>query len=91
MIPHDRRRCMSARCSWRGPESQVLRAKSPFDCSDICGCPECKGIDTIRVCCDEPGCFDFGTIGLPSTDGGPYRVTCWQHSRWAKERKERAS
>lgn len=55
-------------------------------CED-CGCSQCKAVGTIRVCCDEPGCFGFGTIGTPGTDVGPYRVTCWKHSRWAKERK----
>lgn len=86
MIPHDRRRCDS--CSWHGTQSEVLKGASPFDGSTIHGCPKCHGIDTIVVCCDEPGCFDSGTIGHPGTDGGPYRVTCWLHSRWAKERKE---
>jgi phage FluMu protein Com len=87
---NDRRRCSWPRCNWRGAESEVLRAKSPFDGSDISGCPKCKSINTIHISCDELGCYDFGTIGSPDPAGGPYRVTCWEHSHIAKQRKEHA-
>jgi len=36
--------------------------------------------------CDEPGCFVEVSAGFPTEDGG-YRRTCYNHSKFAKEKE----
>jgi hypothetical protein len=36
--------------------------------------------------CDEPGCFVEVSAGFPTDDGG-YRRTCYNHSKFAKEKE----
>ena len=66
-------------CGWRGKWSELLDAPNPFDPENdrIYACPECRQIDTARVVCDEPGCWNKQTCGFP-TDSG-YRMTCSKH------------
>lgn len=66
-------------CDWHGEESEILTAKNPFDETEtINGCPNCKSVDSIRVACDEPGCFEFSSCGTPTDNG--YRQTCGKHA-----------
>lgn len=70
--------CEEYRCQWRGLESQVLKAKNPFDPDyEINGCPSCKEINTIVYACDEPRYWKPVTCGTPTNNG--YRSTCGQH------------
>jgi len=69
---------MCQECNWIGKSSELLTAINPFDESSIItGCPNCKNIETIRVCCDEPECQREATCGTPINDG--YRHTCNKH------------
>jgi hypothetical protein len=65
-------------CDWHGLESEMLRAKNPFDEKTfIYGCPVCKEVDPMRTACDEPDCWEQDTCGTPTKDG--YRRTCGKH------------
>ena len=65
-------------CEWRGSYGELLVAKHPFDSEDnVTGCPNCKSLDSCRMCCDEKDCFVVATCGTP-TDSG-YRRTCGDH------------
>ena len=66
-------------CGWRGKWSQLLEAPNPFDPENdrITGCPNCREIESARVVCDEPNCWNEQTCGFPTPDG--YRMTCSKH------------
>ena len=67
-------------CGWKGHTHEVLGAGNPFDEDDvIVGCPKCRCVNTIKMCCDEPGCWALNDCGTPTPDG--YRSTCGPHSR----------
>jgi hypothetical protein len=66
-------------CDWRGVQSSILRAANPFDAGDIvCGCPQCKSVDSFTEICDEPRCEKEATCGWKPKDA-PYRRTCHVH------------
>lgn len=70
--------CSNFRCQWKGKESEVLRAKNPFDSEDeITACPSCKDINSNVYACDEEGCWRESSCGTPTEHG--YRSTCGEH------------
>ena len=70
--------CSNLKCTWYGGDKDFLTATNPFDSSEtITGCPKCKGIDTIRLACEEPDCWLETTCGTPTKDG--YMRTCGKH------------
>lgn len=79
-------------CGWHGMAGDVLTAPNPF-CFDesfaanemIVGCPECRRVETIRVACDEPSCWEPVSCGTPTQDG--YRHTCSKHCPSPTEKK----
>ena len=71
-------RCGDYRCGWIGPEDEALSAPSPFDTEDtVIGCPQCREINNLHKCCDEPECRERATCGMPTPTG--YRRTCGKH------------
>lgn len=67
-------------CGWRGHQADILTAANPFDSEDVVvGCPQCKCVNTIKTCCDEPGCWEPDDCGTPTAEG--YRRTCGEHMR----------
>lgn len=71
--------CDERRCGWRGLESEMLSAPSPFDATDtIYACPQCKTINSCFMACDEPGCWLGVCCGTPTPTG--YRNTCSKHA-----------
>ena len=71
-------KCANFGCDWIGDDTQYLRALDPFNSgNEIIGCPKCRTINMIVAGCDEPGCTDFGTCGMPTQNG--YRITCGKH------------
>lgn len=75
--------CSEWRCGWVGSESEALQAPDPFcDGSTLIACPKCRE-QTLRTCCDEPGCTMEASCGTP-TDGG-YRTTCGKHQPNAQD------
>lgn len=63
-----------------------LIAENPFNSEEaIYGCPTCKSIDSFRMACDEPGCWDLVSCGTPSAAG--YRHTCRKHQPHEKAKK----
>ncbi len=72
-------------CGWRGTIDQALEGKSPFDDTEIGGCPKCKEINPFHIACDEPGCWNDATMGAPTESG--YRHTCWKHYPLHKTKK----
>lgn len=71
-------RVVCEQCGWQGNTNTILTAVNPFDDKDdIQGCPRCKSVDPFRPTCDEPGCWESVTCGMP-TDRG-YRNTCSRH------------
>lgn len=69
--------CSEWRCSWHGQRSEALIAPDPFNVGcKLFACPECRQ-QTLRTCCDEPGCWNEDTIGTPTAKG--YRRTCHKH------------
>lgn len=77
-----RRACDDWRCGWQGTSATVLRAPDPFNEGDeLIACPKCR-CQTIRTCCDEPGCWEEATCGTPTPSG--YRRTCGPHHPSAK-------
>jgi hypothetical protein len=43
---------------------QELTAPNPFRPGDLLyGCPECREINALRLCCDEPGCWSMASCG----------------------------
>lgn len=72
-------------CEWRGRQSEMLQAPSPFDAEDaLLGCPQCKEVNCLYPACDEPECWQVVCCGTPSHDG--YRATCSKHRQ--KERPD---
>jgi len=70
--------CDNRRCGWRGTSDEVLKAPSPFDKEyELWACPKCKGVNVLYLACDEPGCWQIGSSGMPVTGG--YRWTCAKH------------
>lgn len=70
--------CEGRRCGWRGTEEEMLRAQHPFDEADaVYGCPQCKGVGSLLIACDEPDCWLPATCGAPTPTG--YRQTCFRH------------
>ncbi len=75
--------CQESYCKWHGASEDALRAPNPFNEKDtLLGCPECKGVNTLAVACDEPECWEEATCGFPTTFG--YRRTCGEHWRKVK-------
>jgi hypothetical protein len=76
--------CDYWRCGWKGDSSEVLSAPDPFkEGETLLACPSCKD-QTLRTCCDEPGCYEQDTIGFPTDKG--YRRTCHKHSKGAAQK-----
>lgn len=77
--------CCNSRCCWHGLSDDVLKAPNPFNPDKVIWvCPKCKGIDSLYLACDEPGCWDYATMGTHTPTG--YRSTCWMHSPDTVER-----
>ncbi len=77
-----KRICCNWRCAWKGDVSETLTGPHPFIPGEtVQGCPKCRDIDTLRVACDEPGCWEEGTCGTPVKHGESkgYRTTCGKH------------
>lgn len=69
--------CSEYRCNWHGMDDEILRAPNPFeDGETLYACPKCKGVGSVVVACDEPGCWKEATCGTPA---GVYRRTCGKH------------
>ena len=50
-------------------------------------CPSCKDVESsLKVVCDEPGCWQRVECGWPSSSG--YRSTCSKHRREQAEREK---
>jgi hypothetical protein len=65
-------------CGWKGLFEQLLVAPNPFCIGDqLHGCPGCGQVNCFHSACDEPGCWEPDTCGMP-TDFG-YRRTCYKH------------
>jgi hypothetical protein len=65
-------------CNYGCKRRFLLDAPNPFDPGNrIFGCPGCKSVNTMRSCCDEPGCWEPDTCGT-LTPGG-HRRTCGKH------------
>lgn len=64
-------------CYYQCHEAELLRAKNPFDGSDMLGCPSCKCADCFLPVCEIDGCKDLVTQGF-LTDHG-YMQTCGRH------------
>ena len=74
----DKARCKNWRCNWKGLEQEILLAPNPFDASDqLQGCPKCKDINTMLVCCYEAECWEFVDGGEPTPAG--YKQACGDH------------
>ena len=93
-------------CGWKGPEGALLIAPHPFIAGDtIAGCPQCREVDEIVNCCDEPGCKEHATCGMPTsrqiwsrtpderftTANLEYRHLCGEHYRALDKEKARKS
>lgn len=70
-------------CDWKGLDSQVLTAAHPFADGTIDGCPECREINTIRVACEEPDCWNEGDYAVRLGNRTTWRMACgcWEHAR----------
>ena len=76
-------RCDS--CDWKGRDTERLSAPNPFDADDtIYGCPACMSVDCFFYICDEYGCWNRQSCGMPTDDG--YRNTCRKHMPREPER-----
>jgi hypothetical protein len=75
-------RCVCEVCGWRGMVVNLLRGASPFNGTEMIGCPRCKTAEQMRSTCDEPDCWEPDTSGTPTPAG--YRRTCWEHYPEAK-------
>ena len=65
-------------CLCQTDSKSILTAPNPFDKNDeIMGCPKCKCVNNMRTACDEPGCWEEDTLGIPTEDG--YRRVCYLH------------
>ena len=73
----DKRVCSC--CDWTGDADELLSAPNPFlDDDTMLACPSCRVVTSTVLCaCDEPGCWQPATCGVP-TPGG-YRSTCGKH------------
>lgn len=57
-------------CGWNGFECNVPTAANPFKPHELInGCPKCRSINTIRVACDEPSCWERVECGTPTPAG----------------------
>lgn len=46
-------------CDWRGAHDPSHTAADPADPeNEISICPACKRVDSLKVVCDEPGCWE---------------------------------
>lgn len=76
-------------CGWLGTHDQLLIGYNPFDATQIIhGCPVCKEINTMAGICDEPGCEQKVCCGW-NTDDGRYRNTCFNHSKFKQQMKDK--
>ena len=76
--------CIERHCNWTGRYLDVLQAPSPFDETDVLyACPACRTVDSVRVACDEPGCWRESTCGTNTENG--YRRTCGEHLPRSKQ------
>lgn len=58
----------------------VKRAPNPFDKNDIIlGCPRCKSVESMAQLCDEDGCRQIATCGMPVNDKREYVRVCGDH------------
>ena len=65
-------------CRWRGKESELLRAPSPFDATfEITACPNCKEIGGCMQACEVHDCWEEATCGIPTQEG--YKRVCGKH------------
>lgn len=65
-------------CSHQSHLRYHLVATNPFnDDETIYGCPNCQSINSFRMACDEPDCWEPVECGTPTEDG--YRQTCREH------------
>ena len=73
----DQSKFVCTECGWHGDTGTVLRAPDPFNAgNELIACAECRE-QTMRRCCDEPGCWEQATCGTPTPAG--YRLTCGKH------------
>jgi hypothetical protein len=51
-------RCVQPGCGWRGEHDPSHTAPDPaHPDNEVSTCPACSGTDTLKVVCDEPGCW----------------------------------
>lgn len=52
-------RCMHPGCGWRGEHQPSHTVPDPEDAAnEVSVCPACGSSDTLKVVCDEPGCWE---------------------------------
>jgi len=65
-------------CGWKGEDDELLRARDPFIKGEtLVACPKCRDAFELIYVCDEPGCWETRTCGMPTDKG--YRETCGKH------------
>lgn len=80
MSGHDRWKCRE--CGHICTTAEMLTAPNPFaDTAEICGCPDCKAVESLSAACAIEGCKRDGTCGGHGADG-VYRTTCYEHADW---------
>lgn len=57
-----------------------LSAPNPFDPEDtLHGCPACKSVNSLYLCCIHDGCARIASAGKPNALGYRYAWTCRDH------------
>ena len=65
-------------CGWIGITTDMLTAKNPFNAKQtIDGCPNCREVNTLMLCCDEPNCS--WSVCVTSETATGTRRTCEEH------------
>ncbi len=65
-------------CGWTGLDTELLRAKSPFDEDDVLiACPKCKTVNDLTRLCLADNCYKPASCGTPTAGG--YMLTCLEH------------
>lgn len=76
MSDNQKVRCRSCGAHWAS--SALLIAPNPFDPDEtVHGCPQCKAVEDLEVCCDHRECWQAASCGTPTATG--YRRTCYEH------------
>lgn len=51
-------RCVHKGCGWRGAYDSSYSTADPSNPGrDVDTCPSCRSVDSLKVACDEPGCW----------------------------------